>query len=71
MENLELLLSEINRLGDYNLAFHIDVFNYLCQYQESISGNIPASLSAESNIIYIALIYDHTSGDGHYVEKLS
>lgn len=69
IEDLERLLGEINRLGNYNLAFHIDVFDYLYQYQESISGNIPASLSTGSNIIYIALIYDHTSGEGHYVEK--
>lgn len=71
IENLERLLNEINQLGDYNLALHIDVFDYVGRYYEAISGFIPSEIPERSNIIYMALIYDHTSGEGHYVEKLS
>lgn len=71
IENLERLLNEINQLGDYNLALHIDVFDYVSRYYEAISSFIPSEIPERSNIIYMALIYDHTSGEGHYVEKLS
>lgn len=70
IENLERLLNEINRLGDYNLALHIDVFDYAGRYYRAISGFIPTPSPVGSTIINIALIYDRDSGQGHYVEKL-
>lgn len=71
MRYLELLLNEINRLGHYNLALHVDVFDYSGNYSAANSGYIPTGVSpVGANVICIALIYDSYDGLGHYVEKI-
>lgn len=70
IENLERLLNEINRLGNYNLALHIDVFDYAGRYYRAISGFIPTPSPVGSTIINIALIYDRDDGQGHYIKRL-
>ena len=62
---LERLITELNRLG-YNLALHVDVFDYLENYYPDKSKDI----NAGPNNINIALIFDPIDGLGHYVEEI-
>ena len=71
LSELERLLNEINRWVDYNLALHVDVFDYSGNYSAANSGHIPTGVSpVGAKVICIALIYDSYDGLGHYVEKI-